>query len=236
MTMQLKPTKYRIKVAQVMPAHALPRLFDQPRCVLGVSMTNPIFWRSSLRALLGWMREHFAEPLVLVGDHLHRLNEQLLHGYGEAEASEAARQEGDRFMAHLEACLAGFPEQSFQVMRWQPFHQDPAFAQAKAQLWALYEENAAVRASIDSTAALFVWQKQGRAPLAADKETAVRLSAEYLLEEMAVFSVLIDRGWEVVLYPGAQLPMLMEIATGRFRDVPHSLHKGIYVELNVAKK
>jgi len=44
------------------------------------------------------------------------------------------------------------------------------------------------------------------------------------------------RGWRVVLYPVAQLPLLMEIDKGRFQGIPNHLHKGIYVELGVRKR
>jgi tRNA-dependent cyclodipeptide synthase len=233
--MTFSPHKYKIKVAQVLPARAEGELFLHKKSVLGVSMSNPVFWRSSLGNLLQWMDGNFADNMILVGDYLHRLNERVANGNNEAQAIETALDLGDQFMARLQPFLQNFEQNRFVVQRWQPFHQDPDFWKEMELMERLYRDNASIRASIDSTAALFIWQKQDRTAFQMAKEEAIRLSAQYLLEEMAVFSVLIDRGWDVVLYPGAQLPLLMEIATGRFKDVPISLHKGVYVELQVKK-
>ena len=229
-------SKYKLRIAQVLPQTSEEELFEESRCVLGVSMTNPVFWRSSLNDLVEWMSQHFEESMVLVGDYLHRLNAQILTGEGEEAAAIQALAMGEEFMERLKPALRRVPEGAFVVQRWKPFHDDPGFWEAKREMDALYRENASVKASIDSTASLFVRQKTERDAFRVDKKLAVELSAQYLLEEMAVFSLLINRGWKVVVYPGAQLPLLMEIATGRFKDVPNHLHQGIYVELNVRKK
>jgi len=236
MTMQLKHTKYRIRVEGVTPTTARPNLFDYKKCVLGVSMTNPVFWRSSLDTMLGWMEGNFDQSMILVGDYLHRHNEQILNGNYQEQAIKTAVATGDRFIDYLDQYLPDYSEDRFVVQRWKPLYDDPDFLKAKQLLDTLYHSNPSVKASIQSTAALFVWQKQERQNFKVNKEEAIRLSSEYLLEEMAIFSMLIDRGWNVVLYPGSQLPMLMEIAKGKFKDVPNSLNKGVYVELKVRKK
>lgn len=236
MTMQLKHTRYRIRVEGVTPSSASPNLFDYKKCILGVSMTNPVFWRSSLDTMLGWMESNFDQSMILVGDYLHRLNEQILNGNQEETAIQSALETGDRFMEKLNLYLPDYAAERFMVQRWKPLYDNPEFIKAKQLLDTLYHANPSVKASIQSTAALFVWQKQERQNFKVSKEEAIRLSAEYLLEEMAVFSMLIDQGWNVVLYPGSQLPMLMEVAKGKFKDVPNSLNKGVYVELKVRKK
>lgn len=236
MTMQLKHTKYRVRVEGVTPTAAENHLFDYKKCVLGVSMTNPVFWRSSLDTMLGWMDSHFDQSMILVGDYLNRLNEQIVNGNSQELAIKSAMARGDQFMDKLNQYLPDYTADRFLVQRWKPLYDDPDFVRAKQLLDTLYHSNSSVKASIQSTAALFVWQKQDRQNFKVNKEEAIRLSSEYLLEEMAIFSMLIDRGWNVVLYPGAQLPMLMEIAKGKFKDVPNSLNKGVYVELKVRKK
>lgn len=234
--MQSKSSKYNIRVEQVMPVSAEASLFSHPKCVLGVSMSNPIFWRSSLDKILEWMAGNFDTSMILVGDYLHRLNEQILRGGTEEEAVARALDIGEDFLEQLDQYIHKYPEHKFEVVRWQPFHEEPTFWEAKEQMHALYASSAEVKSSIDSAAALFVWQKQDRTRFKVTKATAIELSAQYLLEEMAVFSMLIEKGWEVVVYPGAQLPLLMEIAKGRFKDIPNSLDKGIYVELKVRKR
>ena len=236
MTTSLNHNKYRVRVENVTPFRPESELYAHQKCVLGVSMSNPVFWRSSLSSIFTWMQTHFNHSLILVGDYLHRLNEQVLNGDDEEAAIHTALEKGNQFMQKAQNYLQLHAAERFEVYRWKPLHDEPEFQKAKMAMETLYHANPEVKASIQSTASLFVWQKMEKSDFKVSKERAVQLSAQYLLEEMAVFSMLIDRGWNVVLYPGAQLPLLMEIAKGKFRDVPNSLNKGVYVELGVRKK
>jgi tRNA-dependent cyclodipeptide synthase len=237
MTMQLNTSdKYRVRIENITPSDKDLKLSEKRKCVLGVSMSNPVFWRSSLGTMLAWMDKNFDSSLVLVGDYLQRFNEQIANGNQADLAIESAMRKGDLFETKLNQYLPEYANEKFHIARWKPFHENANFHKHKTVLDKIYNSNLAVKTSIDNTAKLFVSQKQDRLDFKVSEEEAVRLSVEYLLEEMAVFSILIDEGWDVVLYPGAQLPLLMEIAKGEFDGVPNSLNKGIYVELKVRKK
>ncbi len=236
-TMQLETfDKYRVRIENITPSNADVNLSEKRKCVLGVSMSNPVFWRSSLGTMLDWMDKNFDSSLVLVGDYLQRLNEQISNGKKADLALETAMQKGDLFEKKINQYLPQYENGKFQLLRWKPFYESADFQKHKTVLDKIYNSNSAVKKSIDETAQLFVSQKQNRSDFKVSEQEAIRLSVEYLLEEMAVFSILIDQGWDVVLYPGAQLPLLMEIAKGEFEGVPNSLNKGIYVELKVRKK
>ncbi len=64
---------------------------------------------------------------------------------------------------------------------------------------------------------------------------AIRLSCEYILEEVAVFNVLSESGWTVELYPGPELRVLAEVAAGKYPDVPAGLKGRVNVELKIAR-
>ena len=59
------------------------------------------------------------------------------------------------------------------------------------------------------------------------------MCCKYLLEEIAVFNVLSEQGWRVELYPGSELNALVEVAKGKFPDVPQGLKNRINVELKI---
>lgn len=237
MTMQIDTSdKYRVRIENVTPSDKKLKLSERKRCVLGVSMSNPVFWRSSLGTMLAWMDNNFDSSLVLVGDYLQRFNEQISNGNESGLAIEAAMQKGDLFQEKLNQYLPKLNAENFQIARWKPLYDSADFRKHKTVLDEIYNSNLEVKQSIDETAKFFVSQKQDKVDFKVSEAEAIRLSVEYLLEEMAVFSILIDQGWDVVLYPGAQLPLLMEIAKGEFQGVPNSLNKGVYVELKVRKK
>ena len=69
--------------------------------------------------------------------------------------------------------------------------------------------------------------------MATETEEALKLSCEYLLEEIAVFSALSEQGWQVEFYPGPELRVLAEVAKGRYSGVPIGLKERISVELKI---
>jgi hypothetical protein len=66
-------------------------------------------------------------------------------------------------------------------------------------------------------------------------EEAIDISSQYLLEEVAVFSALAEEGWNIEVYPGPELGVLVEIAQGNFKDIPAGLKKRINIELRIDK-
>ena len=76
-------------------------------------------------------------------------------------------------------------------------------------------------------------QEQG-VIFAVSQSQAIELSVKYLLEEMAVFDILVAQNWQVEIYPGTQLPILKEIAKGDFENVPKHLQKRIFIGLNAS--
>ena len=52
---------------------------------------------------------------------------------------------------------------------------------------------------------------------------------------MAVFSVLIEQGYRVQVYPGTQLKILKDLANNKFPNLDNNLTQGIYIDLSVKK-
>jgi hypothetical protein len=61
-----------------------------------------------------------------------------------------------------------------------------------------------------------------------------RCSTDYLLEESALFSCLVDAGMPVFVYPGA-IKTFQRISEGEFAQVPESLRKLVFVALRLEK-
>ncbi len=220
--------KYKVRVAGVSPVEASEALFAHTRCLIGVSMSNPVFWRSSLNTLLAWAAEHFSEVLLVVGDHLHRHNERP-DVATDAEAAALALQKGEAFLAHIGQYLPLYAPEQFRVQRWQAFTQSEAFKAQFARIQQFYAEEPDFRASIEQTIEQFA------ARHAQPTEALRACSRAYLLEELAVFSNLVGEGWQVVAYPGEQLAILLELSQGKYAHLHTPLREGVYVELHVSK-
>lgn len=229
--------EYTTRIENIAPAISQKELFLHRRCYLGISIGNPQFRGESFQVLLEWISGRFDECLIVVGDYLQRYNEHIFYNRQAKEAEIESLRMGDAFLKESEECLRRLPEEKFHVTRWKSYLDSPEYHKAKRILDELFVTSFEFRESIDKTSAEFISRqmKNKKGPVV-DKKTAIALSTQYLLEEIAVFSVLVENGWAVEVYPGAEIPVLVDIAAGKFPHIPPALKQRINVELRITKK
>jgi tRNA-dependent cyclodipeptide synthase len=200
-------------------------------------MDNPLFEGDSLKALLFWTAEKFERTLVIVGDYLNRFNERILFGCDEKRAGELAVERGDLFISHTKELFSGLAPGKIVLTRWKEHLLSEQFGRVKLLLDEIFKTNEQFRSSVEYDASSFVErQRKHNKSIAVDMEEAMRLSCEYIIEEIAVFNLLSEAGWDVELYPGAELRVLAEVAKGRYPRVPDGLKQRINVELKINRR
>jgi tRNA-dependent cyclodipeptide synthase len=203
---------------------------------MGISLDNPVFGGRYLAAMLAWATEMFDSCLIVVGDYLRRHNEQILNGLAPDAAAEAAIAAGDRFLETTASLFDLYSRQKVQVIRWRECLDYKEYAESRAMLDELFATDERFRESLRKDALSFVdRQNQRNRDLAAAEQEAVDVSCRYLLEEIAVFSALSEQGRKVELYPGPELEVLVDIAEGKFENIPRGLKERINVELRCNK-
>ena len=226
-----------VRIAKILPKISEGELFSYKRCYIGISLGNPGFEGKSLSAILEWMVNRFGECLVVVGDHLCRYNEIILNGLKEEAAAKVVSSLGDLFIARTKQQFKELSDGKIHLTRWKPHLETEQYKGSKTILDALFSNNSEFRAAVEKDAASFVRRLMKRnQTLAVGPKEALGLCCEYLLEEIAVFSALSEQGWRVELYPGSELSVLVEIASGKYSGVPKGLKERISVELKVSGK
>ncbi|HEG43505.1 MAG TPA: tRNA-dependent cyclodipeptide synthase [Phycisphaerales bacterium] len=223
-----------VKIIKILPRMSEDELFAQKKCYLGISIENPIFEGDSLKALLNWASERFEQCLVVVGDDLCRFNQRIVNGLAPDEALEAAHMQGDAFIAQAGGFIESISRGNVKLTRWNEHLQSDAYRQSRAAIDRLFATDAGFKAAIEKDAVSFARRQSQRVgKIAVEMDEAIELCCQYLLEEIAVFSALSERKWRVELYPGSELHALVDVARGKFADVPKPLADRINVELKV---
>ncbi len=231
---QCKNTLPEVSIEKILPRISTSELFARKNCYLGISLENPLFAGDSLKAMLMWAAGKFEQCLVIVGDYLCRFDERIIAGCDENLACRLAIKRGDLFISQTKEIFSGLPSGKVILTRWKEHLQAKEFKRSKKILDEIFESDEEFRRSVEYDALSFVErQKRHRQPLAVEFEQSIRLSCEYILEEVAVFSMLSERGWGVELYPGSELRVLAEVAKGRYPNVPRGLKDRISVELKI---
>ena len=224
-----------VTVAKILPKIPEEQLYTHKQCYIGISLDNPVFEGNSLHALLSWVTNKFEHCLVIVGDHLSRFNERILNGCDWETASKIACDRGDEFITKTQQLFQQLPDCRATLTRWKQHLETEYYEKAREIIDNLFESNDEFRASIERDALSFVKRlTRKNHNLAVETAEAVNLSSEYLIEEIAVFSSLSEQGWQVELYPGPELRVLVDVARGKYKDIPAGLKKRISVELKLS--
>jgi tRNA-dependent cyclodipeptide synthase len=225
-----------VKVVVTTPKVSEDKLFKFRKCYIGISLDNPVFYEKSLLAILSWAVSRFDQCLIILGDSLRRYNEYIFNGLKESEAQKASYQVGDNYILQTKEIFSRFREPKVTLIRWQDCLQMEEFRKSIEILDRLYAGNNRFKASVQKDAFAFIKrQKRKNEKLAVTMEQAIEISSQYLLEEIAVFSALSERGWNVELYPGPELGVLVDVAKGNYADIPMGLKERINVQLSVSR-
>jgi len=224
-----------VSIVRTTPGISEQQLSSYTRCYIGISLGNPLFQGKSLQAILSWAVERFEQSLVIIGDYLCRFNERIFHGVNSEQTIQVSQNLGDDFLRQTKELFEQFPEDKLKPIRWKKCLENVEYMEAKSILDNLFKQNPLFKASVEKEAFSFInRQTKHNQKLAVETEEAIKLSCEYLLEEIAVFSSLSQQGWQVELYPGCELKVLEDIAKGKYNNIPTGLKKRINVELRIA--
>ncbi len=226
----------QIRIVKTTPNVAKQQLFSYRRCYIGISIDNRDFYGLSLEALLRWAAENYEQCLIVVGDYLRRFNEQIFSGSTGESAEKVSFQAGDNYLKQTKEIFSRFNGQKIKLIRWKDCLEKEEYKKARKILDNLYTLDESFRAAVQKDAFSFIKrQNRKKQDLAVTMEEAIDISSQYLLEEVAVFSALAEEGWNIEVYPGPELGVLVEIAQGNFKDIPAGLKKRINIELRIDK-
>lgn len=228
--------EYDATLRSVTPSSAKAQLSHAHCCYLGISLETEAFCRPRLDATVNWIASHFKQCAVVVGDSVHRYTLQIMKELAADEAAAEAYRIGTTFLAETQD-LFDDERCKFEFVRFSELQNTPEFVSYVNQIKDTFSRNIAFAESIRRSANSFVDRR--RMELRAQSVTRKRmidLSCHYIIEEMAVFSCLVKFGWNVEVYPGTELPVLLDIARGKYDGIPEPLKHRINIELKIIGK
>jgi len=231
----MKP--YKVKVKDIQPD--IYSLDDNiPKvCFLGISMSNPFSHGKFMSLVLKWIDSKFDKCIILIADHLHRFNEYIFKGDTDGGGIECIRM-GKEIHQRLQDVINKIDNTNtkFKIIHWLELLETNEFKINKEKIDSYFELDENFRKSVIKSCEVFIEKQRNKGyQIHVSQDIAVKRSCDYVLEELAVFSLLIDRGYTVQVYPGTQLQVLKDLANNSFSNLNTSLGKGIYIDLSIKK-
>lgn len=214
-------------------AYASPRRKVNERCILGVSLENADFHTTKLITITDWIRRHYTDCVVMLGDGLHRITLQLDSNASEKEALEQSKWLARDF-AYSQLSVFRLMESScrFDFVFCSEIQRTERYLSYYGQLSALFRDNKEFQNSFRAFSTEFLRRKPQRKERPGNH---VEMSCRYLLEELAVICCLAHDHPCTFVYPGS-LTILQEIAEGKHPGVPACLMQIDYVELKLKSR
>jgi tRNA-dependent cyclodipeptide synthase len=213
----------------------LPDGLTQPRrgkAFLGISLNNRIAISPQVfRAVFDWVATNVGGADLFIGDHLHRHNYQAFDGMAEPAAIEQALRDRDEFTARLRGFLAPGGSTAAAIMSASPLYQNVTFPDRLSRFRKQYASGGAFKRLIDDAVHAFLARKQRDQVV--DEEIRGHCVA-YQLEELVLFELLVEQGYGILIYAGAQLPIMKSIVSGHVYGASDALRTLTLIELRVS--
>jgi tRNA-dependent cyclodipeptide synthase len=201
------------------------------RTFVGVSLDNRLSTTPShLRPVFDWTKNHLGSFDLLVGDYVNRHNYRALDGLTERLSIIRAKKEGENVAERLRTLLHKDGFDDVAVLSAFSVCADASFLERFARFERYYSERSEYRELIDEAVNSFLMRKLG----SATSDIRVRDHCfTYQFEELALFELLAERGYQAFLYPGAQLPVMKSLVSGKLAGLSRSLESLILVEFRL---
>jgi len=225
----------KVKIRSVTPIIAKHSINTFKKSMLGISVSSPIYQdQEKLSTLFKWLSENYSHTHIIIGDYLHRINEAINYGKTTSDAIEKSLYIGCLIDSQITIELNKYPKEMFTVSHWKDcIYENSNFHSKYNNLTEAYKTCNSFRESIQNIANNFIEKQSSKGEISLNRNEAIDLSINYIIEEMAVFSLFIDMGYTVQLYPGTTLPILKELANGMHSEVDTNLKQGTYIDLKI---
>jgi tRNA-dependent cyclodipeptide synthase len=213
--------RYRIAVQEC------PGWRQAPAASLCVSVPSPEWQGKKFESIIAFATKHFPIVRVMVGDAVYRHN-LMAQGSSPAAALAEAQAMGDTWMekhAHLlpvHTCPPLAP-QPLIIKRWAEYYAHPEWESIHGAFQKLYSDDRMFRAAVSADTAEFQRRAKRDNVCEAEAKRWAKHSADFLVDEITVFTLEARLQPSVTLYPGAELQVARVVRSGQVSAAPSGL-------------
>lgn len=204
-------------------------------CFLGLSLRNKMSNRRHLELIVPWLFAHSSNVVIVVGDYLDRFNRVAFDKLSFSNAAQKVLQKGKRTIRYANEIIQSHGlGDHVRVLSSADVTESQDCRLVFADLKQCYAKGGPFVVYVAQEVACYLVRTQ-RDCSSIDEVETYSLLADYVLEELALFIALYDRGFHIEVYPGPDLAIMKALATGACNAVPfrcpHRTHISILTHL-----
>lgn len=189
----------------------------EDECLLGISVGQPAHEGDKFCATIAWASTRFSRIHIWIADTLHRHNLPCETPEKSLIAHEQSRQEGDLWLER-NAMILSSVSIPLTVSRWDDWLNDPRYPPSRLRMQELYDSHADLRSVVERDAGKYLQRPVRQRVLNGDSNLVLANCIELILEECAVFCLLLADHPGVDIYPGSELETTRYFRSNRDLD------------------
>ncbi|TAE54075.1 MAG: tRNA-dependent cyclodipeptide synthase [Nostocales cyanobacterium] len=226
--------KYGIGIEEIVPESAKQELENYEHCFLGVSLESDQFSTTKFVAMADWISKHFKKCTLLIGDSIHRITMQINQGLTEYQAINKSLIIGREYIYNASYIFERYAAHcEYDVIFFSDIKKTADYLKYYEQLQCCVRQDENFYNLLQFCAKEFIlrhFEEKNE-----NFDLYIKMSCQYLLEEIAIFACLVKYGLSIVIYPGS-LGIFQELVLGNYPDIPDCLKHIIYVYLRLKRR
>lgn len=206
-------------------------------CVhIGISLNNGRHIGRKLHALLTWASQTYEQVQLDIYDDIHAYNIQLEKNLDYFESLYLARKDGDRWVQENYSILSEFPH--IQHYRFADLSTSLPLNKRIQELQDLYTESTIFRDLINEDIYGYIKRLENRGSIISKdkRDQIINLSQKYILDELALMSLLNEQENFAEIYAGQFLSMPTDPKRIRIQGLPEGLKNYHIIEVDFMRR
>lgn len=204
-------------------------------CSFDISLLNPRCMGRGLQCLLAWANDGFKSFEFSLADTLYMHSFSAIAEPGKdpltvAQASDRARELGDRWIETNHPIIESFLGKEFTIRRWDEWKQHDEFNDAVSRVQELFSLPSLRPLVIADASAFFKRKNTEKAP----SEVQISALVDFIVEESAVYFIHSKHFNVRHVYPGKSLAVLRKLANSALED--RTVDKEVYETFREMKR
>lgn len=202
---------------------------------MGISLHSHNHQGEGLKAMIQWINEQTDFDFVRIGlsDTLNRHNYVMEENIHLHQAHEKSKKMGQKWLDENKSILERLTV-PFEIIRWDYWliqHADQVIFNKKT-FYDTYFNNLYFNSAVKEDLSNY-FMRHGKTSLSSVDSKKLSLSLEYLMEELAVYSILFTEYPSTAIYPGKSLKCFEIIRQSNIPNVPQGINKSKFIRLSL---
>ncbi len=205
-------------------------------CFLPICPYSFMANRAFLEEYLPWILKRCSRATVIIGDFLERHNIMALKQVSEAEAVSKAEKRGRKIERIIESLLSEIEIDATVVL--DSCRPDIESAECRKIVQTIREycgQNPLFRTDVENQTHLMLRRSQRASirRISSIDTATMNQFREYMIEELALYILLYQRGYTTEVYPGRDIKVLRSMATNQYPDFLCDFSKRTHISVAV---